>query len=310
MIVRLTSALAVALCLLPTAVFGHAEHGHGQAEPMVDPKFRLPAGVQLSVAKSNVHQFVVSTDGQRTVEVIDASGRPYLKIQGGKVLGDANNPALYRMVQPGGGRVPEHLKDGRSYRALHAKWTELARQTGYGWYDARLVDESAKPFQLTLRVDGRPMRVPVKWGHPNAFKGYWEPQFVQVPNSADFEALLPGLTSGTLSLRATASRKQDVEVLDNQGKPVIRLTDHGVFVNSQHAWASQLGLYYETSAAAGWVKVSEGSMVTYQDPRLKAPEGSQGRQRFTWSVPVRLSQAGKPPQSYQINGVSDWKPAS
>lgn len=309
----------MATLLLPaTPVWAHAEHGMGEPVPQVLSTKPLPKGVDLLVVKTTAHQFSLSSDGQQRIDVLGEDGEAFLRIDKDQVLANANSAWWYRAQQPGGGPVPERLKAGDRYIKQEAAWMPIAAQSGFGWYDARLVDAQRSRFTLTLRVNGTDHAVHIERKAAPAFSGYWTSRLTAEPDTIGLSALIPGLSTGTIALTRDPEDAKTVDILDSKGQAFIRSTQQGWWVNTTHVWFKQLGLFVNIppQALSGtgeslWVKASDARMLTYQDPRLQAPSaartGSSGgaaNAAKQWRIPVRIQGH---PQTLHFAGEMQWK---
>lgn len=300
--------LLVAGLVTAPAVWAHAEHGSGEPVPRVAAATRLPKGVDLVVVKTTAHQFSLSSDGQQSIEVLSDDGQAFIHIQQQRVLANINSPHWYRALQPGGGPVPARLKSGEQFLKLEPDWKPVAQQSGFGWYDSRLVDETQSSFKLTLRINGKLHPVSIE-RKAAAFTGYWSSRLTREPELGGLTAVIPGLTTGAIALTRDPSYKGTLEVLDAVGKPFLRANADGYWVDVTHSWFGGLGLFVNRQNpqsrkewSADWVKVSDSRMLTYQDPRLKSPEGKSRAVR-QWNIPVREMQTGEP---VQFEGQMQW----
>lgn len=274
--------------------WSHAEHGTGEPIPTIVNSRNLPKGVDLTVVKTTAHQFSLSTDGIQTVEVLGQGGVPFIRIQKAVVSANLNSPDWYRAQQPGGGPIPARLKSGSNPLKLEADWKVLAQQAGLGWYDPRLVDENQKSFKLTLRVNNQPYDVQVQRKPAPAFVGYWTSRILTEPDSTlGLSVLIPGLTTGAISLMRAPGATTVVDVIDTSGKPFLRSAPQGYWVNVEHPWFKDLGLFVNTEQpeirqewGKQWIKASASGMLTYQDPRLKSPKVSNKSPR-PWKIAMR-----------------------
>lgn len=290
----------------------HAEHGTGEPVPQVINARQLPKGVDLAVVKTTAFQFSLSSDGKQEIEVLADDGEAFIRISKRVVLANVNSQHWYRSMQPGGGPIPARLKSGEQILSLPPDWKPVAEQAGFGWYDARLVDESRTSLALTLRINGQRHEASIQ-RKPLVFAGYWNSYLTREPQSAGVTALIPGLSTGAISLTRDPSSPATVEVLDTSGKAFLRSAPEGYWVNTSHPWFRELGLHVNTQNPrhyrdwpADWVMASGSLMLTYQDPRLKAPGGTSKSIR-KWSIPVRMLEDGR---TSHFTGEMAWRAAA
>lgn len=272
--------------IAPTSTaYAHAEHGSEGGIPTVSPKSKLPKGISLQVVKSNAYQFALSTDGKQRVEILGEDKRPFLRFEENKLYADLNATGWHRSRQPGGGPLPDRLKNNAK---LPANWVLLDKQPGYGWYDPRLVREDLAHFNLQMVYNGKPLRVKIEKIEPEPMRGYWRPMLSTDTPPEGLNAMVPGLSGNTFMLSRFATAADEFEVLDDEGNAFLELRKDGTWLNSQHPWANKLELFHEPgTASAPWVKVSDSGTVTYADPRLNSKPASP-QKVGSWGVPVRV----------------------
>lgn len=275
--------------LVPTNLaFAHAEHGSEGGIPTVSPKAKLPKGISLQVVKTNAYQFSLATDGQQRIEVLGEDKRPFLRFDGNKLYADLNATGWHRSRQPGGGPIPDRLKDKPKQKP---NWVLLDKQAGYGWYDPRLMNEEIAHFNLGMVANGKPINTRIERVQPEPMAGYWRPTLTTETEFTGLNALIPGLSGNILLLARMGTTQEEFQVLDDQNEPFLELRNDGVWLNSTHKWAQETALFFSPgNEESPWVKVSETGTVTYSDPRLDrkpAKISSTG----TWAIPVKLKGA-------------------
>lgn len=295
------SALILSVPFHATPVFAHAEHGTEGGVPTVSPKARLPKGVSLQVVKTNAYQFALATDGKQRIEILGEDKRAFLRFDNDKLYADLNSTGWHRSRQPGGGPVPDRLKDNPK---LKPNWVLLDKQAGYGWYDPRLIKEDVAHFNLGLVANSKPLNVRIERIEPEPMTGYWRPILNSEPDFAGLNAMVPGLSGNAFMLSRMGTAKGDFQVLDDQGLPFIELRKDGVWLNSAHAWADSLEIFHSPATAQStWVKVSETGTITYADPRLDyKPSKTTGV--GNWIIPVKLKDSD---QQSLLKGELRWQ---
>jgi hypothetical protein len=295
------SALTIYAPFHTQTALAHAEHGSEGGIPTVSAKAKLPKGVSLQVVKSTAYQFALSTDGQQKIEILGEDKRAFLRFDGNKLYADLNATGWHRSRQPGGGPVPDRLKQKP---APKANWVLLDQQPGYGWYDPRLLNEELAHFNLELRINGKPANVRIERQEQAPMTGYWRPTLKTDSLPDGLNAMVPGLSGNMFMLSRLATAESEFQVLDDKGLPFLELRDDGVWLDGNHPWAKQTELFYTlASADSPWVKVSETGTITYAEPRLdnKPKTNSQtGR----WTVPVRMKGGDK---TSLLEGEMTWQ---
>jgi hypothetical protein len=258
--------------------------------PSVSSKAKLPKGISLQVVKTNAYQFSLATDGQQRIEVLGEDKRPFLRFDGNKLYADLNATGWHRSRQPGGGPIPERLKENPKQKP---NWVLLDEQTGYGWYDPRLMNEEVAHFSLSMIVNGKLANVRIERVQPEPMTGYWRPLLTTEPEFNGLNALIPGLSGNALLLARMGTAQEEFQVLDEQNEPFLELRKDGVWLNSTHKWAQETALFFSPgNSGSPWVKVSETGTVTYNDPRLDR-KPAKTSDIGTWAIPVKLKGTDK-----------------
>lgn len=282
------STLTISTIALPSTAMAHAEHGSEGGIPTVSPKAKLPKGISLQVVKSNAYQFALATDGQQKLEVLGEDKRPFLRFDGNKLYADVNAVGWHRSRQPGGGPVPDRLKENPQEEP---NWILLEKQTGYGWYDPRLINEEVAHFNLQLLSDGKPLNVRVERVEAEPMTGYWRPTLTTEPAFNGLNAMVPGLSGNAFLLSRLGTAQSEFQVLDDENKPFLELRKDGVWLLSTHKWANDSGLFFSAADKdSPWVKVSETGTVTYTDPRLDNKPGKISAVG-QWTIPVKRKES-------------------
>lgn len=292
---RLVHSVLLTFCLIgfqgsQNLARAHAEHGAGEPVPQIAKGARLPKGLSLEVVKSNAYQFSLATDGKQKVEVIGDDGIAFLRIERSKVFANLNSPNWFRAQQPGGGAIPPSLKEGDAFKKLPPNWKEVAEHSGYGWYDPRLLQEDLQKFKLKLSINGTNREIPVARVAAPGFKGYWTSTITKEPAFEELTVLMPGLSSGAISVQRDLKAKHNYEILDDRQLPFIQLTAEGCWVNVQHPWFEKSGLFVkkeEALSSKGWAKASSSGLITFQDPRLHVKDSEPKKPR-QWKISIRV----------------------
>lgn len=281
------STLTTSTVLLPLPVHAHAEHGSESGVPTVSKKAKFPKGVSVQVVKTNAFQFALATDGKQKIEVSGEDSRSFLRLDKDRIYVDINSIGWHRAQQPGGGPIPDFLKENPNQ---DPKWVLLGKQPGYGWYDPRLLNEEVAHFDLAITVNDKPIKVRVERIEPEPMTGYWRPELTNEPEFNGLNALVPGLSGSVFMLSRMGTAQGEFQVLDDQQKPFIELRTDGVWLNSQHPWAVKTELFFVPGTPENpWVKVSETNSVSYSDPRLNE-KPAKNTEIGKWRIPVKLKE--------------------
>lgn len=295
------STLLTTLSLHQHPALAHADHGTEGGIPTVSSKAKLPKGVSLQVVKTNAFQFALATDGKQRIEILGEDQRPFLRLDKNRLYADLNAVGWHRAQQPGGGPVPDRIKENPK---LEPNWVLLDTQPGYGWYDARLMNEELSHFDLQIKANSKLLKVHVERIEPEPMTGYWRPLLLNEPEFAGLNALVPGLSGNAFMLSRMSTAQAEFQVLDDQGLPFLELRNDGVWLNSMHAWANAVELFHKPGTEqAPWVKVSETGTVTYADPRLDR-KPSKTSETGSWTIPVKLKESK---QQNVLKGELQWQ---
>lgn len=283
-------ALSTFIPPLSTTAHAHAEHGTEGGIPTIIGKAKLPEGTSLQIVKTTAFQFAMATDGNTRIEILGEDKKPFLRFDKQAVFADLNSTGWHRAQQPGGGPIPDFIKDSKD---LKPNWVQIQKEPGYGWYDSRLMNESVAHFDLIMRQGKQTIKVRIERIEPEPMQGFWRPVQTEMAEFDSLNSLIPGLSGNTLMISRLGTANSNYQILDNEAVPFLELRADGVWLNATHRWADELGLFYDTSVKAqGWINVSSSNTITFNDPRLAqtpAKTDSIGQ----WSVPVKRLADGK-----------------
>ncbi len=277
-------ALSTFIPYLSNPAHAHAEHGTEGGIPTIMSKAKLPEGSSLQIVKTTAFQFAMATDGNARIEILGEDKKPFLRFDKQAVFADLNSTGWHRAQQPGGGPIPDFIKDNKN---LKPNWVQIQQEPGYGWYDSRLMNESIAHFDLLMRQGKQTIKVRVERVEPEPMQGFWRPIQTETTEFNSLNSLIPGLSGNTLMISRLGSATSDYQILDDKAEPFLELRADGVWLNATHRWADELGLFYDKSSKGkGWINISSGSTITFNDPRLAqkpAKTGAVGQ----WNVPVK-----------------------
>lgn len=282
-------AAALLACLLATLAPATSAHAH---EVDRDVRFVVESiepeleGIDLVVVRGIAPQVVVDNGTDAVLEVLDETGRPFLRIGPDGVEADQAAYAWVDTADPAG--IPPGVEVPRD---LPPEWSAVREEPSWGWFDHRLhaqplrFDEAAGAtevldrWELDLRLDGEPVtlrgrteRRPVLGATLAAITSGNQPL------DGVSAQILPGELPG-ISMTASVP----VTVLGADGEPFLRFGPDGVEANLRSpTWvlsgrAASEGtdpseLDVDASAPPRWSTVSAGASFGWLDPRLTAPE--------------------------------------
>ncbi len=277
----------------------------------MDPLPAALAGINAQVQTTVAPQIVVANDSPRTLEIFDAEGRAFLRINGQGVLADLANPAWYRSQTAARG-VP--IPEGAGQDA-EPRWALVHKEPNWGWFDPRLrtddievphdMEHAGKPgsiskWSVPVRIDGKESRLAGEFRYEPLPPGSFQSRLTSDPEPV--KGVTVGLAPGTVpAVHIHNQSGKPVVVADADGRPHLRIGPGGSFMNAN-----------QEQGEPQWVKVAGGSRYTWTEPRatygdLRPPENVSraGRraQVATWALPITVD--GKP---VAVKGVVDWLP--
>ncbi len=322
---RPRTALAVAAVfvaaslLVPSSAAAHSNPSLFNRIAGVHPE--LPPGVELSIFEGDTSELVLVNPFPEPIAVLDADGRPYIRVSSEGVFGDVGSP--YLAATDG---VVAHASPAAPGCCGPGRWMRLSDKNGWSWAEPRL----DAPIGRNPAGGSRGL-ADLQQGQPLAT---WEIGLAQgdrqftVSGTLErrppgrlrsvVDALPDGLTATVIESRVpqiqlTARPGTVVEVIGGDRRPFIRMTPQGNMGRTASAdyrnHMRAIGLPAPTGPE--WVStVDAGSAkVTWADFRLMVtgePPVTSGTEPVVvkrWQVPVTVD--GKPGE---ISGTTSWEP--
>jgi hypothetical protein len=322
---RLSIVLASIVLVLAAAHSTLACEGHAFVRVEIDELPRELAGMRVEFHKTMGPQLVIDNPTSRTVEVLDDTGVPFVRIGRQGVEGNIASEAWYTTYSPAA-VVPASVK-----RGAKARWVRASTDTSFGWFDQRLdaskttlpsdVVEASRAADLgawtvPLRVGGRPVMLRGHFRYVPPPPGAYRVSLTSPPEIAKGVRvrLLPGKVPG---LMMQSSSPQPLLVIGADGEPFLRIGPRGVEANlhSPTWWASGRGSADPDEAAVDpnadpqWQRVSHSPRFSWIELRaqggLPATEDSSGTTTQAWQVPLRLGD-----EPFVITGEATWEPTA
>jgi hypothetical protein len=264
----------------------------------------------VQVAVSVGAQLVAENRTGEVLEVLDADGRPFLRIGRDGVEGDLAATAFHVTANPAAGTVSPVGSDT-------PRWIRLSTDPSWGWFDHRIHPEQVavgKTWEVPLRLGGRPLTV----------RGHLERRSVTGTFGAALLGKGPAITGvdvqvvpGRLPAVFLRSKGPTVTVLGGDGEPFLRIGPDGAHANIKSpSWVQHLraqGAEPDVPADADadpvFEQVSASSSFTWLESRgLYAGEppgaASKAVRLVTWSVPLEVDGV-----TAVIEGETTWTPA-
>ena len=312
--VVLRMAAGYFLCLLPLAT-----HAHGvRTDIRITLDAPRIAGLTVELHQGDIApQIVLENRSGKTLEILDASGRAFLRIGPKQVEADVVSHDWKASLNP----IERPARVGAPQKP---RWRTIRKEPSYGWFDSRLdsapiqipkpVVAVGKPVKLqdwviAARLDGKPFQIQGQFVYQPAPKGS-----VQVVMRSA-KVLAPGialmLASGVTPALLIQNRSaQTVSVLDAKGQAFLRIDSQGVRADtSSAAWQAASAIPAHPQQKAGWQKVSVAKNFSWLEPRLKyrgpAPEDpAQPQTLGEWRLPFLIDK-----QRVEVAGIYQWVPA-
>jgi hypothetical protein len=306
---------ATALLAAGTRVSAHG--GGAELRPALDPLPAALAGMRLELRETLGSQLVLENRTPRTVEVLDASGAPFVRIGPRGVEVDLASATWQRSLGPASG-VPRALVEGDAPR-----WTRASAEPSYGWFDPRLAPggshaHGAAPrrFAVPLRVDGERVALTGWFRAEPAARESLRARLTSPSEPAPGVrvTLLPGRAPGLLVENASA---RTLLVFGAEGEPFLRIAPDGVDANlASRTWqlsarsaSTPRAEGAASSRAPVWRRVAPGPRFAWVDPRalLRSTPAPDARGRSPgdaqeWGIPMQLGE-----EALLVTGLVSWR---
>jgi hypothetical protein len=271
-------------------------------------------GVTVEVAQTLAPQLLVANRGPEPLEILDDSGRAFIRIGPAGVEADLAAAAWYETLATVRPPVPAEARDPQA----PPRWKRVKAEPEFGWFDPRLNASKLRPGEALRHADGPAAAgawsVPVRiGGRAASIDGLF---VFRPPEHGAYEASLqpPAGFPPTIGVRISQGAtpgvfmwnrgQETVTVLGLEGEPTIRLSPAGVEVNTGSPTWRKLGREERASAeTAGerWLKVSKQPAYTWLEPR-GSTEADGRHEEKDWTVPVLVGDT-----RFDLRGVSVWR---
>ena len=330
---RVRRSCLVALGLAVLVAGGPADaHGGGRtpARPVVTGIEPPTEGVTATAVFAGDWRVSVTSTSALPVTVLDAAGRPFIRLTAGGAEGDYGTPAWHdaNMLSPVMSRRPE---GGGSDTPLD--WRFVSRTPTWSWFDPRIRPE---PGLVTeeIAAAGAPVRlrdfaVPIAVGEqPARITGYleFEPttgvyRHTLLTVSSPVRGLKVGLVKGVTVPTLTLSNAtgETVTIVGRDGEPFARIGD-SVEVNlTSPTWVETgqvLGfvpaVVSDPQAPPHWLRILDGRSWSWPDLRSRPPDEEVSGETLSregavvvkrWTVPLLVGS-----RSLEVRGVTEFIP--
>jgi hypothetical protein len=302
---------AVAATLLLSVPAGAHEEMALHALTVLDAVEPGVSGLEVRVVHLGGPALVVRNETAGVLTVLDATDRPFLRIESTGVRMNVRSPFAYRSLNPADDVMSPHLGAGSRPR-----WVEVSGESSWTWFDPRLVyDESGADWVVPMRFGGRDL---VARGGFESLHGHGHfRSLLAAPEIAGLEMRLAEGPVPALFVRNETGRV--LLVRGRAGEPMLRIGPKGVEANlrspSYYTSAAQtiarVPRRADVSASPRWKRVSMQPVwawLEYRaavDPEMQQRDllGSDRRTILDWESPMML--AGRP---LEVSGTVEWRP--
>jgi hypothetical protein len=269
-------------------------------EPHVD-------GLEIKIVHLGAPAIVARNDSDRVLEVLDADGRPFLRIGPRGVWANAASPMTYRSLTPGASAPIDAGKP---------RWTRLSSDPYWSWFDPRLTfARDRHQWRIDMRVGDLPV---VARGGFEGLQGHGH--FVAQLEAPVIDGLELRLIQGPIpALFARNDTGRTLHVAGRDGEPMLRIEPHGVWANlsspSYYLGGAQAILEVprdlDASAPPEWRKVSSQPVWAWLEQRAVVPADLYERNALgdgpetvmTWTSPMTIGKS-----SIAVGGRVEWRP--
>ncbi len=327
---RFAWASACFLALGITPVFAHAPTASA-VRPTLNALPESLALLRVQLHETLAAQLVIENPTRTTLEILDARGRPFLKIGPDGVQADMAALAWYQSFVPGGVPAPLETTDSLA----KPRWVYVRHAASWGWFDPRLRSDSVQLSDTARKAaEIRTLgvwRIPVRYGEVHtelsgefvyepALAGGFESRLTSTPELAPGlrVKLVPG-TPPALLLENNSTRT--VTVIGAGGEPMLRLKQRRIYANLRSPSWRASGRSFGTDAAqadaatseALWTLVGHAQRFSWLEPRAGSPHrrpsadvarAGQRAEVYRWKIPLLIDQ-----QPAVVEGAVDWVPA-
>lgn len=259
-------------------------------------------------------QLAVSNRSGKLLEVLDADGRSFIRIDSDKAEGDVATRAYHLSRVEGGGDVhPNTL--GKTPR-----WRTIAKAPAYGWFDTRIATASLDiPYavkQIGSEMPFGQWRIPVRLGgEPLELRGV----FTYTPPPAGVAMAVmqsPAVIAQGVSVQMVPgpipvfflrnTSNNTVAVLDASGKPFLKVGKDGVWADASSATWRAASSTPQSAGLQGWQQLSKANSITWLEARaawsgkLPQPLPSSGLLN-EWRIPVMIGD-----HRQELRGINRW----
>lgn len=324
---RSRAALALLVAFVATSARAHGE-ASDDIVATLDKAGAALQGIEISLHKTQAHQLVIANKTGKVLEILDAQGRPFLRIGAQQVEADMAAAAWYRSYTPGGIGMP-------AMESNDPRWTAVSKTAAWGWFDVRLRTGDLKvphksaerkhsatlgQWKIPVRVDGKPTAISGSFRYTPPPAGQFVARLT-VPEQVRpgiHAQVLPGPVPGLYITNTTA---ETLVVFGRNDEPFIRIGPEGVFANVksptwQHSARAEVSSDNKTLADAKappqWVMTSPSASFSWIETRAAyrrsgPPAGIAKRgvksELQRWHIPMQLGDT-----RLELGGATDWVP--
>jgi hypothetical protein len=323
--IALGMAILAALLAFPGGALAHGA-ASTHVRPVLGPLPPALAGMRIELRETLGMQLVLENPTARSVEVLDETGVPFLRIGPRGVEANLAAATWYRALGPASAVPASAYEPG-----ARPRWMLARAAPSYGWFDPRLAARLEPPhhpskdaefgrWEVPLRVDGESVQLAGRFRAETPATGVYSARLTSPLEIAPGVRvrLLPGRAPGLLVDNQSGLA---LLVFGVDGEPFLRIGPQSVEANLRsRTWEQSARSAStppaETQGAAGeasdqpvWKRVASVPRFGWIEPRalVKAsppsPSGSAVPDAVQWSVPMQLAD-----QPLRVTGVVSWTP--
>ena len=281
----------------------------------------LPAidGIDVRMEHSLVIQLVAENRTATPLQVVAATGEPFLQIGPEGVLANTASESWFQFSHPDGGPLPDGFVAGGE-----PSWVKVATGTSWAWFDHRIHPGEVEEEDLFSWV------VPFRYGDQTVeARGHWEERhpaggfgarvvngqqpFPQATVTMAFQGRLPGLSLQNDGI-------EPITVLGTSGEPFARVGPTGAEVNlhsptwlatAQSQGYDVAAVRLDASAPPDWFFIGPDRTFFWLDTRglytdADPPAGTSSEAPSTlvdWSVALQRGA-----ETATVRAVTEWIP--
>ena len=306
---------------VPTSAAAH--DGPPGRSAVLDPLHPTLSKLEIATATVVTPQINVTNRTNKTLEVLDDTDTPFLRIGPAGVHANVASAAWEPSNDPRGVAASSRRSRRRDNDVV---WQRVARRPTWNWFDHR-----THPANIAVEVD-ESEAAPLRWSIPVRIgrkRSEISGQVVQRPVRGEIVAApLPAARIDGLDMVPVPTdppallidASVDAVVLGTQGEPFLRFSRHDVQANTRSpTWWYAARVHgnvpdaaIDAAAKPRWRRVSPIARLQWADPRIAYIDGQPPEAIVSagaavtlgeWAIPIRV--AG---EQVVVRGLTRWVP--